>query len=170
MTESQVETEGTTTTRRAMLAGAGAVGASALLAACGTDEGDGSLADSGGDTTADTPAATTGPATGAPEGGSDSGGGTKLSATSDIPEDGGKVFKDKQVVVTQPASGEFKGFSAICTHQGCTVANVKNGTINCGCHGSQFSIEDGSVKKGPANKALEEVTVKVDGDTVWLSA
>jgi Rieske Fe-S protein len=65
--------------------------------------------------------------------------------TSDIPVGGGKIYGDQQVVVTQPASGSFKAFSAICTHQGCTVANVANGTINCTCHGSQYSIEDGSV-------------------------
>jgi Rieske Fe-S protein len=174
MTDSQVETEGSTTTRRAMLAGVGAVGASALLAACGTDEKDGSLADSGGDA-ATTPAATTPGATAAPTtGASDAGGGansgTKLAATSAIPADGGKVFADKKVVVTQPASGEFKCFSAVCTHQGCTVANVKNGTINCGCHGSQFSMKDGSVKKGPATKPLDEVTIKVQGGSVWLNA
>ena len=48
-------------------------------------------------------------------------------------------------MVTQPTEGDFKGFSAVCTHQGCLVANVDGGTINCTCHGSQFSIEDGSV-------------------------
>lgn len=169
MTDSQVEIEGATT-RRAMIAGIGAVGASAVLAACGTDEGDNSLADSGA-----TPggAPTTGgqaPTTGAPkeQNGADSG--TKLSATSDIPAKGGKVFAEKQVVVTQPTAGKFKCFSAVCTHQGCTVANVKDGTINCGCHGSQFSIADGSVKRGPATKALDEVTIKVEGGSIFLQA
>jgi nitrite reductase/ring-hydroxylating ferredoxin subunit len=176
MTDSQVETEGATPTRRAMIAGMGAVGASALLAACGTDEGDGSLADSGGDATtgappaATTPAGTTAPTTGAPEATGGAATGTKLAATSDIPDGGGKIFKDKQVVVTQPAKGTFKAFTTVCPHQGCDVTTVKSGTINCPCHGSQFSVEDGSVKTGPADKGLTEVDIKVNQGSVWLNA
>jgi len=170
MTDSQVDTEGATT-RRAMLAGVGAIGASALLAACGTDEGDGSLADGGGSTPDSGGAPTTAaPTTGASEANGGSASGTKLSATTEIPENGGKIFKEQKVVVTQPASGDFKGFSSVCTHQQCDVTSVQDGTINCACHGSQFSIEDGSVQKGPASKALEEVTIKVDGDAIFLNA
>lgn len=168
MTESQVETERATTTRRAMIAGVGAVGASALLAACGTDDGDSSLADAGnGDKGG---SGDTAPTTGAPQSTGGAGNATKLAATSDIPVDGGKVFAEKKVVVTQPASGDFKCFSAICTHQACTVTDVKGGTITCGCHGSQYSAEDGSVKRGPATKGLEAVDIKVDGGTIWLQA
>jgi nitrite reductase/ring-hydroxylating ferredoxin subunit len=170
MTDSQVDTEGASTTRRAMLAGVGAIGASALLTACGTDEGDGSLADEGSAPDSNGGAApTTGaPTTGAPDSGGASG--TKLSATSEIPQDGGKIFEDKQVVVTQPAAGEFKCFTAICPHQQCTVTNIRNGNITCACHGSQFSIEDGSVKKGPATSGLDEVTINVDGEAIYLNA
>jgi nitrite reductase/ring-hydroxylating ferredoxin subunit len=172
MTDSQVETDGATTTRRAMIAGVGAVGASALLAACGTDERDGSLAGGDGGTTAPAPAGTTqgaAPTTGAPEATGGAANGTKLASTSDIPSGGGKIFKDKQVVVTQPAKGTFKAFNTICPHQGCDVTTVKSGTINCPCHGSQFSVEDGSVKQGPATKGLTEVSVKVNGGSVWLT-
>jgi len=174
MTDSQVDTEGASTTRRAMLAGVGAIGASALLAACGTDEGDSSLVGGDGgapDSTGGAAAPTTGaPTTGAPEANGGATSGTKLSAISDIPKDGGKIFEDKQVVVTQPAAGEFKCFTAICTHQQCTVTKVRNGKITCDCHGSQFSIEDGSVKRGPATKGLKEVTIKVEGDAIYLNA
>ena len=69
-------------------------------------------------------------------------------AKADIPVGGGKIFADLQAVVTQPASGEFKAFTSVCTHQGCTVAEVVQ-TINCNCHGSKFSITDGSVVNGP---------------------
>ncbi len=164
MTESQVESGAATTTRRAVLAGAGATGAVALLAACGTDEGDSSLSNGGGSTPDSNAGTTTAPTAGAP-----SGAGTRLGATGDIPEGGGKIFADRKVVVTQPASGTFKGFNATCTHQGCTVGSVENGMINCPCHGSQFSIEDGSVKKGPATQPLAEMTVTVNDDAVFLS-
>ena len=92
-----------------------------------------------------------------------------LASTKDIPVGGGKVFESEQVVITQPTEGEFKGFTAICTHQGCTVATITGGTINCPCHGSKFAIADGSVAKGPANQPLEEKTVKVNGDQISLA-
>jgi len=57
-------------------------------------------------------------------------------------------------VVTQPVSGTFKAFSATCTHQGCAVSEVANGTINCPCHGSRFAVADGSVTAGPATTPL----------------
>ncbi|WP_425424152.1 Rieske (2Fe-2S) protein [Streptomyces longwoodensis] len=79
---------------------------------------------------------------------------------------GGKVFADRKVVVTQPAQGEFKAFSAICTHQGCTVATVAGGTINCPCHGSEFRIEDGSVARGPASRPLPAERITVQGDSI----
>lgn len=74
----------------------------------------------------------------------------ELAEKSDIPVGGGKVFKEQKVVVTQPKKGEFKAFSAICTHQGCTVNKVADGTIDCPCHGSKYRITDASVVAGPA--------------------
>ena len=81
-----------------------------------------------------------------------------------IPVGGGKVLSDQKVVVTQPTSGEFKAFSAVCTHQACLVTDVADGVINCACHGSQFDITTGAVKQGPATKPLPEKSVSVDGD------
>ena len=121
-----------------------------LLAACGGGDTatDGSGGGSGGDA------------------GSGSGGDGALVATKDVPVGGGVIVADRNLVATQPTEGTFKVFSAVCTHQGCTVAKVANGTIDCPCHGSRFSIEDGSVAQGPAQKPLEEVTFKVTGDEI----
>lgn len=89
--------------------------------------------------------------------------GVALTAVADVPVGGGVVIKKHQVVVTQPEKGEFKAFSTVCTHQGCTVAEVAERTINCPCHGSKFSITDGSVVSGPAPKALPPKAVAVKG-------
>jgi nitrite reductase/ring-hydroxylating ferredoxin subunit len=40
------------------------------------------------------------------------------------------------------------GTIVACTHQGYIVASVSGGTINCPCHGSKFSIANGSVVNG----------------------
>ncbi|MFB8772571.1 Rieske (2Fe-2S) protein [Streptomyces broussonetiae] len=95
--------------------------------------------------------------------------GQELTRTSDVPVGGGTIFKDEQVVVTQPAEGEFKAFSSVCTHQRCTVADVSDGTINCACHGSRFSIEDGSVQNPPATRPLPEKQITVDGNSIRLA-
>lgn len=95
--------------------------------------------------------------------------GEELAKTSDIPVGGGKIFKDQKVVVTQPKEAEFKAFSAVCTHQGCTVGKIADGTIDCPCHGSKFRVADGSVAGGPAPRPLPAEQIKVEGNSIRLA-
>jgi nitrite reductase/ring-hydroxylating ferredoxin subunit len=148
-------------TRRRALAGA-AVGGLTLpvLAACGGGSPSGGTAQNGAPAGSD--------------GGKDQGGGSAatLVPTANVPVGGGVILASQNVVVTQPKKGTFEGFSAICTHQGCVLASVASGTINCGCHGSQFSITDGSNVAGPSGSPagsvapLPRVPVKVKGQNV----
>ncbi|GAB3263547.1 Rieske (2Fe-2S) protein [Nocardioides dilutus] len=142
-----------------------------LLAACGDDGDTGSASDSTSDTTSDPGSgSSSGGATPSPAESSAGGsGGDALASTSDIEVGGGSIFADEQVVVTQPSEGEFKAFSSTCTHQGCQVESVSDGTINCPCHGSKFSIEDGSPDAGPATSPLKEVAITIDGDSIVLA-
>lgn len=89
-----------------------------------------------------------------------------LASTSDIPVGGGKVLATKKVVITQPQSGAFHAFSAVCTHAGCIVGSVSGGTINCPCHGSRFNIANGAVVNGPAASPLPSVSIKVQGTSI----
>jgi nitrite reductase/ring-hydroxylating ferredoxin subunit len=146
--------------RRTLFTGAGAIGVAGFLAACGSGE-----TPQGG--TASTPTGNAAPpTTGGPAGGGASG---VVAKKSDIPVGGGKVFGEQLVVVTQPTAGTFAAFSAMCTHQQCVLAKVEGGTINCGCHGSKFSISDGSVKNGPAQEALESKELKIEGENIMLA-
>ena len=88
-----------------------------------------------------------------------------IARTADIPVGSGVIVDD--VVITQPAEGKFNGFSAICTHAGCTVAEVVGASINCPCHGSSFNL-DGTVAKGPANRPLDAKGIVVQGDSIAL--
>lgn len=90
-------------------------------------------------------------------------------ATAEIPVGGGMVLEKLEVVVTQPTAGEYKAFSAVCTHQQCLVASVADGVIKCPCHGSEFDIATGAVTKGPATKALGEKALTVGADGITLS-
>ena len=86
-----------------------------------------------------------------------------IAKTSEVPVGSGVIRDD--VVVTQPTAGVFKGFSATCTHLGCTVATVADGTINCPCHGSKFNL-DGTVAEGPAARPLDPKNISVQGDSI----
>jgi Rieske Fe-S protein len=129
--------------RRAVLAGAGGVAAGAVLSGCAVYGKKKEAASAQGGNA-----------------------GAVLAQTTDIPVGGGKVIDAAGVVLTQPQQGTFKAFSATCTHQGCIVSEVKDGTINCPCHGSKFKVADGTVANGPADKPLPAVTVTVDGTSI----
>ena len=136
--------------RRTILAALGAAGAAAALTACG-----GSDDSSSGSSESSSSAG--------------AGGGEALAKTSEIPEGGGMVFADQKVVVTQPTAGEFKAYSTVCPHQKQQINAVDNGLITCPAHGSQFSVTDGSVEKGPATSALTTANIKVEGDSIMLA-
>ena len=146
--------------RRRALSGSAAVAVGVpLLAACGGGEADGTASDpsASGSASPDDPASSdeTGAAAGA-----------SLASTADVPVGGCFVVAGAQVVVTQPTEGDFKAFSAVCTHQGCAVESSTAGDIPCPCHGSTFSLEDGSALSGPATAGLAPVEIAVDGDAI----
>lgn len=89
-------------------------------------------------------------------------------ATSKVPVGGGVILENADYVVTQPSKGSYKAFSKICTHQGCPVASVENGVIHCDCHGSEYSIKDGSVTNAPATKGLAETKTTVFEKKVYV--
>ena len=140
--------------RRTVLRGAGAIGAAVAgvgaMAACG----------SAGQAASSAASQAVGSATDAAK---------NAVKSAQVPVGGGKVLADAKVVITQPSSGDFKAFSAVCTHAGCIVSDVSDGTINCGCHGSQFDIATGAVKSGPATAPLPPRTVKVGTDGITVS-
>lgn len=145
-------------TRRRTVLVAGAAGAAAVAVGCGSGNG----GDGRATQAPDAPA----PARSGKDGAAPAG--EVLTTTADVPVGGGKVFAEKKVVVTQPESGDFKAFSAICTHQGCPVTNVSGGFINCLCHNSKFRITDASVAEGPATTPLPAERITVSGDRILL--
>lgn len=134
------------TTRRTLLCGAAALaagGATLGVAGC-SSSGSGSGSGSGSDQSTAKSAAP-----------------VEVGQATDVPVGGGKVYRDQKIVVTQPTAGQYKAFSARCTHAGCLVDQVKDNTIQCPCHGSRFSATDGSVTAGPAPTALPQYQVAV---------
>ena len=138
-------TESTETSRRAVLGGAAAIGAGAVLAACG-----------GGDQ----PEPSTSEPRTAP--------GTPAAKVSEVPVGSGVISTAAKAVITQPTAGHFKAFDWTCTHKGCPVKKVEGDTIICPCHGSQYSTKDGSVTKGPATRGLTPVRVVEQGGELFV--
>jgi Rieske Fe-S protein len=155
-------------TRRGVLAGVGLVGLASAITACGA--GTSSSTPAAGSAAGTTGGAVTAaPASSAAAGGASSSSATNaLAATSKIPVGSGMIFPEPQVVVTQPTAGEFKVFSAVCTHMGCIVNQISNQTIDCPCHGSQYSITTGAVVAGPAPRPLPAKQFKVSGGSIFL--
>jgi len=160
-------------TRRGVLAGVGLVGLAGAITACSSSGSSMSAAVADPATSSGAGAASpaTSAAASAPASASSAAGGTAagaLTATSAIPVGGGKIFAAQTTVVTQPSAGEFKVFSAVCTHMGCIVNQIADGRIDCPCHGSEYSITDGAVLAGPAPKPLPAKPFKVTGDSIFL--
>jgi Rieske Fe-S protein len=123
--------------RRIVFSGLGALGVAAALAGCAGSDGGGSS----------TPKVASG---------------SELASFDEIPVGGGIILTEQKIVITQPAAGEFKAFSAVCTHQGFTVTSVKDDTIRCDHHGSSYSASTGQVEGGPAAGPLAAVKITVD--------
>ena len=147
--------------RQQVIRGAGVALAAGALAACAKD--DEKPAATGESTTTPAPTEAGSETATAPTAAAEGG---VIAKTSDVPVGSGVI--NGEVVVTQPVAGEFKGFSAKCTHKGCTVNKVADGTIDCPCHGSKYNL-DGSVAHGPATKPLEVRAISVEGDSIVLA-
>ena len=91
-----------------------------------------------------------------------------IASESDVAPGSAVTFKDagSPAVLVHLDSGDFVAYSAVCTHQGCTVA-YKNGQLACPCHGSVFDPANGAaVIAGPAPQPLPEIPVRVQGDDI----
>jgi Rieske Fe-S protein len=148
---------------------AGQVGGAATTPASG------GMASSGMSSSAPSSAATSGSSGTTAQGSGSSGtgssmsGGTVLGTTAEIPVGGGMIFTAAKVVVTQPVKGEFKAFSAVCTHVGCILDKVANGIIYCPCHGGQFKITTGAVVAGPPPTPIAAKPISVEGGKITLA-
>lgn len=142
--------------------GVGAASAS-LLVSCGGSGSGGSGGGYGG-----------GGGGGGGESSGSSGGGSGSEAIAQASEVGtGSAVKfqndGEPAVLVHLEGGDFVAYSAVCTHQGCTVAyNGEQGTLDCPCHGSVFDpSQEAQPQSGPAQRPLPDIPIEVqDGSVV----
>ncbi|MFJ9027053.1 Rieske 2Fe-2S domain-containing protein [Streptomyces sp. NPDC102274] len=86
-----------------------------------------------------------------------------LGAAAEVPVGGAKLYREQRLVVSCPAKGEYKAFSAQCTHAGCLLEKLEGTVGDCPCHGSRFDVTTGAAIQGPATASLPEVPVTAEG-------
>jgi cytochrome b6-f complex iron-sulfur subunit len=135
--------------------------AAASLAACGGGAGSGSSSGSGGSGGKEK--------TGSSAGGeAKGGGGAAIAQASEVAPGSALTFKEggQDAVLVHLENGDFVAYSAVCTHQACTVA-YQEGQLACPCHGSVFDPANGAeVVTGPAQSPLPEIPIEVKGGQV----
>ena len=92
-------------------------------------------------------------------------------SAKELKPNSGKVFKfgSRPAIVVRTPTGEFRAFSAICTHLNCTVQYRDDFQhIWCACHGGQFDLNGLNVA-GPPPRPLEEYAVNLSGDDIVVS-
>lgn len=95
----------------------------------------------------------------------------KAGKASEMEKDSGTIVKfgNKPVILVHTSSGEFKAFSAVCTHLDCTVQYRKDmGLIWCACHNGRYDLTGRNVA-GPPPKPLTEYRVLIQNDEILIS-
>jgi Rieske Fe-S protein len=90
---------------------------------------------------------------------------------SEIKPNAGKIFKfgSKPGILVETPSGEYRAFSAICTHLDCTVQyRPDEKLIWCACHNGRYDLTGRNIS-GPPPRPLEEYKVNVRGDEIIVS-
>ena len=136
--------------------------AAASLAACGGGVGSGSSSSGSGGSGGKEKAGSS--AGGEAKGG----GGAAIAQASEVAPGSALTFKEggQDAVLVHLENGDFVAYSAVCTHQACTVA-YQEGQLACPCHGSVFDPANGAeVVTGPAQSPLPEIPIEVKGGQV----
>jgi len=96
-------------------------------------------------------------------------GGQEIARTSRVPVGSAARFTNSgsPAVLVHLPNGKFAAYSALCTHQGCTVT-YQNGQLLCPCHGSVFDpSKGGAVLSGPALSPLPQIPIKEQGGGIY---
>ncbi len=95
----------------------------------------------------------------------------KVGKLSEIEKDSGKIirFGSKPVILVRTKSGEFRAFSAVCTHLNCTVQFRKDlELLWCACHNGKYDLSGRNIS-GPPPRPLDPFRVVIKGDEVFVS-
>lgn len=94
----------------------------------------------------------------------------KAGSTNDFPSNTGKIVKfgRKPVILIRTDTGEFRAFTATCTHLDCIVQyrqDIKQ--IWCACHNGIYDLNGRNVS-GPPPRPLDEYKVNIVNDEIVI--
>jgi nitrite reductase/ring-hydroxylating ferredoxin subunit/uncharacterized membrane protein len=83
-----------------------------------------------------------------------------------------RIEVDGVPILLTRIEGQPYAVADICTHLACSLSEgkIEGKTVVCGCHGSQFSLTDGSVLRGPATQPLATYDVRMQGGRLEVRA
>jgi cytochrome b6-f complex iron-sulfur subunit len=71
-------------------------------------------------------------------------------------------------LVARTGQDSFNAFTAICTHEQCTVSGFQSGAFVCPCHGSQYNTS-GQVQQGPATQRLQQFATQFTNNVLTIT-
>jgi nitrite reductase/ring-hydroxylating ferredoxin subunit/uncharacterized membrane protein len=94
-----------------------------------------------------------------------------VAAIDDLAPDQMRLIRagDRRIVLARTETG-YVAFEDRCTHRGGSLAGgaVVCGTVQCPWHGSQFDVNSGEVRAGPAETPIRTYEVRQQGGSVHL--
>jgi Rieske Fe-S protein len=94
-----------------------------------------------------------------------------LGKVDDFQMNSSKMFKigNKAGILVRTAEGDFKAYSATCTHLDCTVQyKPDDHIIWCACHNGKYDVNGKNIS-GPPPAPLSPFTVVVAKDEVFVT-
>lgn len=85
-----------------------------------------------------------------------------LGPADEVPVGGAQLYRDEKVLVCRPEDGDYRAYSAVCTHAGCVLSGLRDDVAVCSCHGSTFDPATGAVLQGPAEEPLHPMELEID--------
>lgn len=90
---------------------------------------------------------------------------------AELKANSGKIFRfgSKPGILVMTPTGEYRAFSAVCTHLDCTVQyRPDEKLIWCACHNGRYDLAGKNIS-GPPPRPLEAFVVNVRGDEIVVS-
>jgi cytochrome b6-f complex iron-sulfur subunit len=95
----------------------------------------------------------------------------EIAKVSEVPDNSSKMFKmgNKPGILIRTPDGQFRAFSAVCTHLDCTVQyKPDEKLIWCACHNGKYDLNGKNIS-GPPPAPLTPYKLTIKDDEIFVS-
>ncbi|MBI1737773.1 MAG: ubiquinol-cytochrome c reductase iron-sulfur subunit [Acidobacteria bacterium] len=96
---------------------------------------------------------------------------TVAAKVNELAPNSAKIFRmgNRPGILVRTADGDYRAFSAVCTHLNCTVQyRQREHDVWCACHNGVYNLQ-GAVVSGPPPKPLEQFEVHARGQDLVVT-